>query len=162
MSSTISLHRRVLTSDVTALRIVARSIVRELRKREYGPRHVAVLAGELIELACDAIRSNRLAAETDGGERRRDLTGRGDMTKQQIDVTWREFRALVAEKFDADVEGVRREAAFIADLGADSLDMIQVLMELEDRYQIAIPETEATRLVTVGDAYDYVVARMAA
>jgi acyl carrier protein len=84
------------------------------------------------------------------------------MTKQQIDVTWPQFRALVAEKFGADVEGVRREAAFIADLGADSLDMIQVLMELEDCYQIAIPETEATRLVTVGDAYDYVVARMAA
>lgn len=84
------------------------------------------------------------------------------MTKPQIDVTWPEFRALVAEKFGADAECVRREAAFIADLGADSLDMIHVLMELEDRYQVAIPETEATRLVTVGDAYDYVVARMAA
>lgn len=77
MSSTISLHRRVLTSDVTALRILARSIVRELRKREYGSRHVVALAGELIELACDAIRFNRAAAETDGGERRRTLPREG-------------------------------------------------------------------------------------
>jgi acyl carrier protein len=82
------------------------------------------------------------------------------MTKQHIDLTWTAFREVVADKFGASVDGVHRDAAFIADLGADSLDMIQVVMEIEDRYQIEIPQDEASRLVTVGDAFDYIVARM--
>lgn len=83
----------------------------------------------------------------------------GVMTTQHS-LTWSEFRAVVADKFGAHVDCIEREAAFIADLGADSLDMIQVLMELEDRYRIAISQDEAEQLVTVGDAFDYVVARM--
>jgi acyl carrier protein len=82
------------------------------------------------------------------------------MNPQKVDITWSEFRAVVADKFGAHVECIEREAAFVADLGADSLDMIQVLMELEDRYRIAISQEEAEQLVTVGDAFDYVVARM--
>lgn len=82
------------------------------------------------------------------------------MTEQQIDLKWNEFRALVAEKFGTSQERVQREITFINDLGADSLDMIQILMELEDRYQVAIPQKEAAQLVTIGDAFDYVVARM--
>ena len=82
------------------------------------------------------------------------------MNTQKIDITWSEFRAVVADKFGAHVDCIEREAAFVADLGADSLDMIQVLMELEDRYRIAISQEEAEQLVTVGDAFDYVVARM--
>jgi acyl carrier protein len=82
------------------------------------------------------------------------------MNTQKIDIAWGEFRAVVADKFGAHIECIEREAAFVADLGADSLDMIQVLMELEDRYRIAISQEEAEQLVTVGDAFDYVVARM--
>lgn len=82
------------------------------------------------------------------------------MTEQQIDLKWTEFRTLVAEKFGTTQERVQREITFINDLGADSLDMIQILMELEDRYQVAIPQKEAAQLVTIGDAFDYVVARM--
>ena len=82
------------------------------------------------------------------------------MIKQQTDLTWPSFREVVADKFGTSIDGVHRDAAFIADLGADSLDMIQVVMEIEDRYKIEIPQDEATRLVTVGDAFDYIVARM--
>jgi acyl carrier protein len=82
------------------------------------------------------------------------------MTKQHIDLTWPAFREIVADKFGTSIDGVRRDAAFIADLGADSLDMIQVVMEIEDRYQIEIPQDQATQLITVGDAFDYIVARM--
>lgn len=81
------------------------------------------------------------------------------MTNQQLDL-WTELRTVIADTFGADVETIQREAAFIADLGADSLDMIQILMELEDRYRIAIPQDQAAQLVTVGDAFDYVAARM--
>jgi acyl carrier protein len=161
MSSASNPAAHLQRPDVTALRILARSLVRELRKRDYGSRHVVALANELIGLACEAIRAGGgPAAQGDG--RRQDAARGGDMTQQQLDAKWTEFRALVADKFGTHVDGVQREAAFIADLGADSLDMIQILMELEDRYQIAIPEAEVMRLVTVGDAFDYVVARTAA
>jgi acyl carrier protein len=83
------------------------------------------------------------------------------MTKQQIDLAWNEFRQVVASKFGTQLDRIEREVSFFGDLGADSLDMIQVLMELEDRYQLAISEDEAARLVTVGDAFDYVAERMA-
>jgi hypothetical protein len=50
---------RVTGTDAAALRILARSIVRELNGRGYGLRHVIALAAELIGLACDFVRSNR-------------------------------------------------------------------------------------------------------
>ena len=82
------------------------------------------------------------------------------MTKQHSDLTWTAFREIVADKFGTSIDGVCRDAAFIADLGADSLDMIQVVMEIEDRYQIEITQDDAARLITVGDAFDYITARM--
>ena len=50
---------RLSAADETALRILARSIVSELGKYEYGFRHIIALAGELIGLACESIRSGR-------------------------------------------------------------------------------------------------------
>jgi hypothetical protein len=46
-------------ADGTAIRILARSVVSELRKQGYGPRHIIALTNELIDLACEAIRSDR-------------------------------------------------------------------------------------------------------
>lgn len=46
-------------AEVTAIRILARSVVRELRKRGYGPRHIIALTNELIDLACESIRAGR-------------------------------------------------------------------------------------------------------
>jgi acyl carrier protein len=83
------------------------------------------------------------------------------MTRQQIGPGWPEFKQVVADKFGTQADRVERNMSFIVDLGADSLDMIQVLMEIEDRYQIEIPQDEAAQLLTVGDAFDYVTERIA-
>jgi hypothetical protein len=57
MSSSTDRDARLPDMDATALRILARSIVRELTGRGYGLRHIIALANELIGLACDSIRS---------------------------------------------------------------------------------------------------------
>lgn len=57
-------HLRSTGADVTALQIMARSIVRELRKNGYGLRHIVRLASELIGVACESIRSNRTTSGT--------------------------------------------------------------------------------------------------
>jgi hypothetical protein len=55
---------RLAAADATALRILARSLVREFGKRGYGLPHIVALANELIDLACETIRSNRPPAQT--------------------------------------------------------------------------------------------------
>jgi hypothetical protein len=51
---------RLTAADATALRIIARSLVREFGKRGYGPPHIVALVSELIDLACETIRSKRM------------------------------------------------------------------------------------------------------
>jgi acyl carrier protein len=127
-----------------------------------------MLVDHLIGEACEPIRSSRKPTMGDrdvAGDRmcveRRGIHRRGLMTKQQFDPAWNEFRQVVANTFGTQVERVERDVSFFVDLGADSLGMVRVLIELEDRYQLAISEEEAASLVTVGDAFDYVAQRMA-
>jgi acyl carrier protein len=68
---------------------------------------------------------------------------------------------LVAE-LDVAPEKIKPETKFRDDLDADSLDLYELLMELEDRYSLRISEEEAARIETVGDAVDFVCARVPA
>ena len=61
----------------------------------------------------------------------------------------------VAEQLGIDAEEVLLESSFIDDLGADSLDIVELLMALEEEFDIEIPDEEAEKLVTVGDVVDY-------
>jgi len=62
---------------------------------------------------------------------------------------------IVAEKLDVDREKVKDEATLIGDLGADSLDIVELLMNLEDSFDMKIPE-DAEKIKTVGDAIAYI------
>jgi acyl carrier protein len=62
----------------------------------------------------------------------------------------------VAEQLGIDAEEVLLESSFIDDLGADSLDIVELLMALEEEFDIEIPDEEAEKLVTVGDVVDYI------
>jgi hypothetical protein len=61
MSSPASPATRLAAADTTALRILARTLVREFDKRGYGLPHIVALANELIDLACETVRSNRVS-----------------------------------------------------------------------------------------------------
>jgi acyl carrier protein len=62
----------------------------------------------------------------------------------------------VAEQLGVDAEEVLLESSFIDDLGADSLDIVELLMALEEEFDIEIPDEEAEKLATVSDVVDYI------
>jgi acyl carrier protein len=65
-------------------------------------------------------------------------------------------KAVVAEKLNVGEDQVTEEAKFVEDLGADSLDQVELIMALEDEFELKIPEDEAEKLTTVGAAVEYV------
>jgi acyl carrier protein len=62
----------------------------------------------------------------------------------------------VAEQLGVDADEVTLESSFIDDLGADSLDIVELLMALEEEFDIEIPDEEAEKLSTVSDVVDYI------
>lgn len=66
-------------------------------------------------------------------------------------------KEIIAEQLKVDdVANVTNEASFIDDLGADSLDTVQLIMELEREFDIEIPDEESTKIKTVQDAIDFI------
>ncbi len=63
---------------------------------------------------------------------------------------------IVAEKMDKPKEEITEEKSFVNDLGADSLDTVELMMDIEDEFDISIPEEEAQKILTIGDAIKYV------
>ncbi len=68
------------------------------------------------------------------------------------------MKAIVADKLSISEDQITEEASFIDDLGADSLDTVELVMALEDEFSLDIPDDEAEKLTTVGKAMDYVLA----
>lgn len=66
-----------------------------------------------------------------------------------------EVRRILVELIGIEPERVTDNAMLVGDLGADSLDVIEIAMELEDVFDIAIPDASAERFVTVGDVVAY-------
>jgi acyl carrier protein len=75
------------------------------------------------------------------------------MTKEEI---LGKIKAVVAEKLNVGEDQVTSDAKFVEDLGADSLDQVELIMALEDEFELKIPEEEAEKLTTVGAAVEYV------
>ena len=65
-------------------------------------------------------------------------------------------RAIVVDKLGVDESEVTPEASFTNDLGADSLDTVELIMEFEKEFNIAIPDDQAEKISTVGQAIDYI------
>ena len=67
-------------------------------------------------------------------------------------------KKIVAEQLGVKEEEVKNEASFVEDLGADSLDTVELVMALEEEFETEIPDEEAEKINTVQAAIDYVVA----
>ena len=65
-------------------------------------------------------------------------------------------KEIIAEQLQVDAEKVTPEASFIDDLGADSLDTVELVMAFEEAFDIEIPDEDADKIRTVGDAINYI------
>ena len=71
-----------------------------------------------------------------------------------------QVRQMIAEKLAIDPAGVTMESSFTNDLGADSLDTVELMMAFEKSFGVQIPDDEAEKIVTVGDAIEYIKGKM--
>ena len=63
---------------------------------------------------------------------------------------------IVAEQLGVEREKIKRESNFVNDLGADSLDTVELVMELEEEFDVNIPDEAAEKIQTVGEAIDHI------
>jgi len=70
-------------------------------------------------------------------------------------------KTVIAEQLGVKTEEVTDQAKFVDDLGADSLDTVELVMALEEEYGIEIPDEDAEKLTTVGDAIKYIEEKLA-
>ena len=71
------------------------------------------------------------------------------------DIT-QKVREIVADELGHKVEAIKDESKFVEDLGADSLDTVELVMRLEEEFECEIPDDEAEKIVTVGAAIEYI------
>ena len=75
------------------------------------------------------------------------------MTMEEI---FKKMQELVAEQFAVELEEVTMETSFEEDLGADSVDLVELVMAMEEEFDMEIEDEDADSIKTVGDALDYI------
>jgi len=75
------------------------------------------------------------------------------MTQEEI---FEKVKGIIVEQLGVAETAVAMEASFIDDLGADSLDIVELIMALEEEFDTEIPDSDAEKVVTVGDVVDYI------
>ena len=71
-------------------------------------------------------------------------------------MVFEKVKKIVVEQLGVEEDDISMESSFIDDLGADSLDIVELIMALEEEFDIEIPDSEAEKITTVGDAVDYI------
>ncbi len=71
-------------------------------------------------------------------------------------MTFEKITSIIAEQLGIEADTIKLENSFKEDLGVDSLDLFQIIMALEEEYEVEIPTEEAEKIITVGDAVAYI------
>ena len=77
------------------------------------------------------------------------------MAKLSRDELFESLKEVIAQQLGTEAEKIKEKSKFREDLDADSLDLVEMIMELEDQFGIKISDEDAAKLLTVGDALDY-------
>jgi acyl carrier protein len=75
------------------------------------------------------------------------------MTATNIEA---KVKSIIADQLGVSEDEIKMESSFIEDLGADSLDIVELVMAMEEEFEIEIPDEEAENIKTVGDAINYI------
>lgn len=67
------------------------------------------------------------------------------------------LKGIVVDQLGVEEDSVKMEATFVDDLAADSLDIVELVMSVEEEFEMEIPDTDAEKIVTVGDVVQYIV-----
>ncbi len=67
-----------------------------------------------------------------------------------------DIKAIIADKLGVELSDVTDDASFTNNLGADSLDTVELIMEFETKFDVTIPDEDAEKIITVGDAFNYI------
>lgn len=73
------------------------------------------------------------------------------------ETAFEQVKGIIVEQLGVSPDEVRDEASFQDDLNADSLDLVELIMSMEDKFGVKIPDEDAEKIATVADAVDYVV-----
>jgi len=97
------------------------------------------------------------------------VPGHADLVKLPIRITWdplgeekrmenveQRVKKIVAEQLGVNEAEIKNESSFVEDLGADSLDNVELVMALEEEFETEIPDEEAEKITTVQQAVDYI------
>lgn len=81
---------------------------------------------------------------------------RGGVLVMNAEEVFEKIKGIIVEQLGVAETAVTMEASFIDDLGADSLDIVELIMALEEEFDMEIPDADAEKVVTVGDVVDYI------
>ena len=107
-------------------------------------------ARALLRAATSLQRSGEIQCSIDVGERENARLEKRDERAQE------RVRKIVAEQLGVNEADIKNESSFVDDLGADSLDTVELVMALEEEFETEIPDEEAEKITTVQQAIDYV------
>lgn len=65
------------------------------------------------------------------------------------------LKEIISDQLKVDIEDIKPESSFVEDLNADSLDIVELIMAIEEEFGIEIPDEDASQITTVGDAVEY-------
>jgi acyl carrier protein len=80
----------------------------------------------------------------------------------KMDEVKTKLKEIVMDRLNAEEDQIKPEASFVEDLGADSLDIVELIMGIEEEFDIEIPDEDAEKLTTVGEALDYIKKKLGA
>ena len=84
---------------------------------------------------------------------RNEERGEIKMNEQEI---FEELKPIIIEQLGVEEDNVKTEATFVDDLSADSLDIVELIMAIEEKFDMEIPDSAAEKIVTVGDVVEYI------
>jgi len=75
--------------------------------------------------------------------------------------TFEEVKSVIAEELEVEEDQITMESMIVDDLGADSLDVVELIMRLEEKFDVEIPDEDAEKIQTVGDAVKFIESKSA-